>query len=294
MHGPLALVGLVLSITTLSAVSRLAHDGVLARRPPAADIAAFVTKPTPGAARLVSLAHNELLADLFWIRTLVYYGDGLVAEHGMPDVESLILLINRLDPHFRKPYQWGSFASTFREDGPATQAEYRSSVEILRRGLEVFPRDWELNWLLGLRLFLDLKPADPAERKKLQDEGAMYIERAMRLPRAPSDLPILAASLRTKLGQKDRALRALREMILITEDPKARERLERQYAGLASESAADELAAHARELDSAWKRDLPYVPRTTYLILGPPPPRVMDLDTILGGGVFQDTIDGDD
>lgn len=285
--------GLVLTVAALVAVSGFAHRQVLARRPPAADIEIHVAKPTPAAARLMSLSHNELLADLYWIKTLVYYGDGLVANHGMPDVESLVALINRLDPQFRKPYQWGSFATTYRTQN-ATQAEFESSVAILRRGVAAFPRDWELAWQLGLRLFLDLKPSDPLERRRLQDEGAMYIERAMRLPKAPSDLPILAATLRTKLGQKDRALRELREMILITEDDAARQKLETQYAGLASETASTAIGDHARDLDASWKRDIPYVSRSTYLILGPPPPRVLDLESLTAGGVFQDTILEDD
>jgi hypothetical protein len=285
--------GLVVAVAALFTVAALAHRRVVALRPPAADIEAYVTKPTPQAARLMALSHNELLADLYWIKTLIYYGDGLVANHGMPDVESLLALINRVDPYFRKPYQWGSFATTFRQQR-ATQAEFRSSVDVLRRGIAIFPDDWELAWLLGLRLFLDLKPEDKAERARLQEEGAMYIERAMRLPGAPADLPVLAATLRTKLGQKDRALRELREMILITEDEAARQKLQAKYAALASESASDELASHARELDNAWRRDLPYATRTMYLILGPPPPRVLDLEAFTNIDVFQQTSDEDE
>ena len=281
------------ALALLLTITNAEHRSVLALRPASADIDRYVTKPTPAAARLMSLSHNELFADLYWIKTLVYYGDGLVANHGMPDVESLVALINRVDPYFRKPYHWGAFAATFRKQ-IATQAEFQSSVDILRRGVAVFPRDWELCWQLGLRLFLDLKPEDKAERARLQEEGAMYIERAMRLPGAPSDLPILAATMRTKLGQKDRALRALREMILNTEDDGARARLQAQYAGRASEVESAELATHARELDAEWKRELPYVPRTTYLILGPAPPKALDLESLTNEGVFQDTTDADE
>lgn len=285
-----ALIG---AIALLLAFANAEHRSVLALRPASADIDRYVTKPTPAAARLMSLSHNELLADLYWIKTLVYYGDGLVANHGMPDVESLIALINRVDPYFRKPYHWGAFATTFRKQ-IATQAEFQSSVDILRRAVATFPRDWELSWQLGLRLYLDLKPEDKAERARLQEEGAMYIERAMRLPGAPSDLPILAATLRTKLGQKDRALRALREMILNTDDDRARARLETQYAGMASEAASADLSAHAREVDREWKQSLPYVPRTMFLILGPDPSRDFSLGTLPNEAVFEHTTDVDD
>ena len=150
-------------------------------------------------------------------------------------------------------------------------------MDILRRGVAVFPNDWELSWLLGLRLFYDLKAPTPEEQKRQQEEGAMYIERAMRLPNAPGDLPLLAASLRTKLGQKERALRELREMILITEDEKARETLEARYAVMASEDASNDLAAEARQLDADWRKYLPYASRTLFIILGPPPPSAINL-----------------
>jgi hypothetical protein len=170
---------------------------------------------------------------------------------------------------------WGAHATTFR--GRAREAEYQSSVDILRRGLAVFPKDWELSWLLGLRLFYDVKAATPEEKNRLREEGAMYIERAMRLPDAPGDLPLLAASLRSKLGQKERALRELREMILTTEDETARETLEARYAVMASEDASNELATEARKLDAEWRAHLPYAPRTLFIILGPPPPAAFDL-----------------
>src|SRR5262249_41634527 len=160
-------------------------------------------------------------------------------QTGMPDVELLVRLINRLDPTFRKPYFWGAYATTFRKQIP-TEDEYRGSAEILRRALEVFPDDWELNWLLGLRLFFDLTSGGAHEVARRKDEGAAYIERAMHLPNSPKDLPILAAIMRTRLGQKERALRELREMILNTDDEKARTPLQRRYAQLASSVAGNE------------------------------------------------------
>jgi TrpR-related protein YerC/YecD len=81
--------------------------------------------------------------------------------------------------------------------------------DILERGTRVFPQDWELAWILGLRYYSDLKSSDPAEQKQLQEIGVSYIEKAMRLPKAPGDLPGLAANLRSKLGQHDLALRSI-------------------------------------------------------------------------------------
>src|SRR5262249_54634451 len=157
-----------------------------------------------------------------------------VHQTGMPDVELLVRLINTLDPQFHKPYQWGAYATTFRRQIP-TEAEYQSSVDVLRRGVEAFPKDWELSWLLGLRLYYDLKEGTADEVQRRKEEGATYIERAMHAPKAPQDLAVLASKMATELGQEERALRDVREMILNTDDPAAKAKLQRRYALLASD-----------------------------------------------------------
>ena len=162
-----------------------------------------------------------------------------------------------------------------------------ASVEILRRGVAAFPRDWELAWVLGLRLFLDVKGGTEAEERQRKEEGAAYIEHAMRLPGAPNTLPYLAASLRSKLGQKERALHDLREMILNTEDEKARAELVARYSFLVNDTASNELAAAAAEFDGAWRTYLPFASRALFVLLGPPPDPAFDLTK----HVFQDTIE---
>lgn len=241
--------------------------------------------PRPGLARILSLGENELLADLVWVRTLVYYGDGLVHHTGMPDVDKLIELVNALDPQFRRPYRWGGFATVFRMQ-VATPAEYESSVNILRRGVAAFPRDWELHWTLGIRLYFDIKGTTEEEGRKLHEEGAAEIEQAMHLPGAPPNLAVTALAMRTKLGQRDRALRELRELLLTTEDPKVRAELQKHYAELESEDVSEELGRAAASEDQAWKADAPWTPRSFWHILGPPPTSGIDLNRIARGERF--------
>ncbi len=281
------LAALALLAAALLALASVSHRQALALRAQVSEIDRHVLVPSPGVARILAMGYNELAADLVWVRMLVYYGDGLVHDTGMPDTEALVRLVNTLDPRFRKPYIWGAYATTFRNRF-ATPAEYRASVEVLRRAVEQYPDDWEFAWVLGLRLFLDVKATSPEEETRLKEEGAAYIERAMRLPKAPSDLPLLAASFRSRLGQKEHALRDLREMILNTQDEKGRQELVNRYAALVSETASHELADAAAELDAAWKKHLPYASRTLYILLGPPPSAGFDLDAAARADLFSD------
>ena len=241
--------------------------------------------PNPRTARFVSAGYNELAADVVWARTLVYYGDGMMKGFTMKDVEPMIELVNKLDPWFRRPYLWGAYATTFRQK-EATQEEFRASIAILERGLKMFPEDWEMAWMLGLRYFADLRSDDPVEQRQYKEIGASYIERAMRLPDAPEDLPSLAASLRSKLGQHERALRELREMILTMAAGKARDKLIERYEQMSTESQAREIKQASEDFDKQWKSQMPFVPAALYVLVGaPPPPRspeqILEIPTFL-------------
>jgi len=277
----------LLACAAFLAFASVTHRAALDVRDQFETIDRHVMVPSPSAARILSMGYTELAADVAWVRLLVYYGDGLVHNTGMPDTEGLVRLINVLDPTFRKAYIWGAYATTFRNQF-ATQDEYEASVEILRRAVAQFPSDWEFSWVLGLRLFLDVKTGTPEELHRRKEEGAMYIERAMHQPKAPGDLPLLAASIRTALGQKEQALRDLREMILNTEDEVARAKLQARYAALASEAAGRETAENAERTDREWKRFLPYAGRTLYLLVGPPPTQAISLEETVEGATFQD------
>ena len=241
---------------------------------------AWVLKPE--IARLLTLGENELWADLAWIRTVVYYGNGLVQNTGMPDVEKLIAEVNAVDPRFRRPYFWGSYATVFRQK-LATPEEYESSVRILRRAVAAFPDDWELHWNLGIRLYFDIKRSDPDEQRRVNEEGAALIERAMHLPRAPASLAITALAMRSKLGQRERALRTLKEMILTTEDAAARKTLQERYGELVSEDVSRELAKAAKSDEEAWRAAAPWAPRSFFHIMGAPARSGFNLTDIARG-----------
>jgi tetratricopeptide (TPR) repeat protein len=283
---PASLVILLLAAAALAVAGNLLRDDTIQRRIASEDRSDDITIPSPRVARFLSLGYNELAADLAWARTLVYYGDGMQRRTELRHVERLTELVNTLDPHFRRPYWWAAYAVTYRQKN-VTDEELRSSVKVLERAVEVFPNDWEMHWLLGTRYFLDIKSDDPREQEKIREKGAAYIERAMRLPNAPTNLPILAASMRTKLGQRERALRALEEMILTQTDDAARKELEERYAALASEDAREAMSEAATEFQARWKQHLPFAPPSLYILLGPRPSGSISLSDIAEGERFE-------
>lgn len=230
---------------------------------------------------LQPLFGRQALADVTWSRALIYNDDCHEAEHSdFRYLEPFLDSVIELDPGFKRPYRWAAYAVASRRDKP-TQKDFLASIKYLRLGMKQFPDDYEYFWLAGLRYWLDLRSDDPETQRRYKEMGANLIERAMHKPNAPPDLPTLAATLRTKLGQTERARQDLVEMYLITESDVARKRiLHRLRQLLDSPEDVDELEALRERFRDQWMETMPYAPPTLFVLLGTPPSPVIDFDEL--------------
>lgn len=219
--------------------------------------------------------YPELLADVLWCRLLVYYGSNWGGEGDLGQVEDFLDAIVALDPRFKAVYEWAGFAVAYRT-GQATQEEFQSSIRYLEKAMKEFPEDYRYFWLAGTRYYFDLWSKDEATRKRYRERGADLIEQAMTRPNAPQDLVTTAAAMRSKLGQYNRALDNLRQMISSTSDPEARKQMLKRVK-VSDPGLAEELARASAELQDTWLSNLPMVPLDFFLQLGPNPSPVIDL-----------------
>lgn len=241
----------------------------------------LVWLPPPRAASIVAIGYRELWADINWSRLLVYYG-----SNWREDVNYRFRYLTRfldniiaLDPRFKRVYEWASYSVTF-QGGRVEPEEYELSVRYLERAMQVFPDHWRYFWLAGIRYYIDLKSEDPAEQRRLREHGARLIEQAMHKPDAPDNLALLAAGLRTELGQQERALDNLRQIILTTDDPEAQETLIRTYRALAGKEFPEEATRAKEELQRGWMKELPFAPPNMYVALGDRPAATFDMETL--------------
>ena len=239
--------------------------------------------PSPAATPFVSLGYRELLADLLLARVMPYFGGTDSTADG---VAGLCEAIVAADPQLREAYAWCARAMTLARYGVDQRARLRA-IALLERGARELPDDWRIPYTAGQMYMLDLETEDPAERRAWDERGARLIEAAIHKPDAPAEAAATAAFLRTKLGQRQRAIDGLREMLLITSDRAARARLLDKLAEL-TRGSADELAAELleerRRFEDAWLRDRPAIPATMYLLLGPRPRPGFDLGDLATGG----------
>lgn len=240
--------------------------------------------PSPRLAPLLSLGYRELAADLVYIRLRVYFG--AYYDVSAPRVAALAESVAALDPRFKHIYVYGANAMTIAPVG-ADQSIYRRAVALLERGITEFPWDWQLPLLAGQMYIQDLRTDDPAQRRTWDERGTLLVESAIRKPGAPLQSATWAARLRTKLGQRERAIEGLHELLLVTNDKRAREGLLNALAKLKErdkDEIASEIFEERKRFEQRWKAERPAVDDSTYLLLGPPLPRAFDLADLATGG----------
>jgi hypothetical protein len=239
--------------------------------------------PSPGAAPFASLGYRELAADLLLARVVPYFGG---AHNTAEGIAGLCEAIVASDPQYRQVYEWCAHAMTLARTG-VDQRTYLRALALLEGGMRELPDDWRIPYTAGQIYLIDLQTGDPAQRRAWDERGTRLLEAAIRKPDAPAAAATTAAVLRTKLGQRQRAIDGLREMLLITSDASARRRILEKLAEL-SHGNADELAAELlearRRFEAAWARDRPAVPASMYLLIGPRPAPGFDLRDLATGG----------
>jgi hypothetical protein len=239
--------------------------------------------PSPAAAPFVSLGYRELAADLLLARVMPYLGG---RENTALGIAGLCEAIVASDPRFRAAYEWCARAMTLARTGVDQRIHLRA-IALLERGMRELPDDWRIPYTAGQMYMLDLKTDDPAQRRAWDERGTSLIEAAIRKPEAPAEAATTAAIMRTKLGQHQRAVDGLREMLLITSDDAARRRILEKLAELTQADAEDlavEVHEARRRFEAAWRRDRPALPPTMYLLIGPRPAPAFDPRDLATGG----------
>ncbi len=162
---------------------------------------AIMYLPSPKIVKRFSLGFEGALADLYWIRTLQYYGRrALRPGHRFDWLKPLLDMVTELDPRFITAYRFGAVFLALAP--PAGPGQPEAALALLDRGIERNPDEW--------RLILD-KGAIYAWNMHDYETAARLFERASRHRRAPAWVADLAAGMYTKAGRRDAARRIWRD-----------------------------------------------------------------------------------
>jgi hypothetical protein len=222
---------------------------------------------------LASLGYRNALADLIWMKALVYYGEELIHRGDVKHLYRYGDAMLALDPDFKRVYRWVASSALYRT-GTITVADAYAAIRYLERATRRFPDDGELAWELGANYNFELAPmlADPDARDEARRKGLEYLEAAVLRNAGPPWLVLQTSSQLEALGRREQAIRHLEDMYAAVSDAHIKQEIEAQLTRLRSASYAEALRRSNDELEAQRKRDFPYLEPTLYLLVGPRPP----------------------
>jgi len=220
--------------------------------------------------RPMSLDYQEALADLLWMRSLLYFGEELGHRGQTRYVFAYIDAILTLDPGFRAAYKWAAVAGLYHSGTVTTQDGYRV-IDYLERAVQRWPDDGEFYWELGAALRFELAPLvdDPVEKRRLYEAAMEPLATAARLGAGPPWLSGLNAQLMRKLGKTEQAIRHIEEMYELVQNPVEKEQLRFELIRLRSESYATAFDAANKDVLASRNANYPYMTSNLFLVLGP-------------------------
>ncbi|MBY0494037.1 MAG: type II secretion system protein GspG [Cyanobacteria bacterium] len=155
------------------------------------------------AAKRAALSYDELAADVYWIRAVIYYGERrLAGTHRTYDqLYALLDLVTSLDPRFKAAYRFGALFLS--EPPPGGPGRPDLAIALLERGVER-DGDWEYYEDIGFVHYWwrhDYKSA------------AEWFKRAAERPGAPSWLLGLAATTLAVGGSRESSRQLWTELL---------------------------------------------------------------------------------
>jgi hypothetical protein len=273
-HG-FAVAGVLLLLTAVVVTQNLALSE--RARFPAADDTLYL--PRASALRAISLGHTELVADLVFIRALIYVGAELSNKGAQRWLENYLDTITKLDPSWKTPYRWAGVATMY--NGRAiTEADVRLSSHFLELGVRQFPDDWELPFMLACNYLFEMHPADEAQRNENRKIGGQWIQHAALVGGAPSWVPLLAATIMRQEGEDEAALRHLETVYVSTQDERTRNEVRNRLISLHARIDLEKEARERKAFEQAWHKTLRYASPDLFVAIGPAAPPRMDVSAL--------------
>ena len=188
---------------------------------------------------------ENLLADLYWLRTVQYFGGQRVyaKDKKFELLEPLIEITTTLDPRLEIAYRYGAIFLS--EPNPIGAGRPREGVAFLQRGIEKLPLSWRLRQDLGFFMHLFLHDSAGA---------AEVLREAARVPGAPYWLETLGASLLAKGGDRRAARRMWHQMYDQAEAGAIKENARENLRVLDALDRVDDLQEAVAEYERRWGR----------------------------------------
>jgi hypothetical protein len=236
--------------------------------PPEADT--FYLPPS-SALHIASLGHSELAADLIHARANVYFGTQLHARVPTKWLANYLHTAIDLDPKFQRLYLAGA-AMLIYNGQRITPEVVLSSNDVLERGRQAFPFDWEFPFQMGFNYLFEL-PQDAGEDDPRvpvwRQRGVELLRQAALFEEVPYYVPNLVARMLTKSGANDLAIRHLEQAYAVATNAQAREQIKAKLVALRGQQLSEQLEENLRAFEKLVADRVPGSPEAFALVVGP-------------------------
>ena len=195
-HTVAVVAGLLLLVMGIGSVLTLRQ--VEAARGKDATLEEVLYLPSGKTLKRISLGYSSLLADIYWTRTVQYFGAKFQHRSQRYDLlDPLLQITTDLDPHLLPAYQNGAIFLTLKPPGGAGRPD--KAVALLEKGIHANPEFWRMYFTLGFVHYMDrqdYKAAKDAFQKGSEVPGALPWMKVMAASMAErAEDPAIAISL---------------------------------------------------------------------------------------------------
>ena len=245
------------------------HESVVERREAFPADADVLYVPPPEHLRVMSLGYREALADLIWIRALIFSGTKL-AESDIDSITRYVDAITGLSPRFHRAYLWGGITMVYGGHYAVTRPMVDRSIEVYRRGVEQFPESHQLLYPLGMLLHQQVRSTPgytDEEREAMSREGVELIRKAAAFGADPLVRRYAATILSDRAASDQLTIQFLESQLAHTEDEKHRRLLRKKLEELVGEQASESVEQIRTEFRTEHQQRAPYLPDTVYAVI---------------------------
>lgn len=176
---------------------------------------------------------SGVIADLLWIRCLLYTGEHFRGDHNFTWLNQMCDMVTRLDPYFVDAHRYGGvFLAMLKADDDAC-------IQLLKRGMANNPEAWELPYEIAMTFLLN-RPDEPDSPV----QAAKYLTLAIETGNAPPFVLELAESLHRGHNLLELE-RGMWESMLQSDDALLRDMAERKLILIELQIACENLSEAA-------------------------------------------------
>ncbi len=96
----------------------------------------------------IAFGYNNLLADIFWLRSVQYIGQHLMSDNQYPYLYHILDITTSLDPRFINAYNFGSFFLVIYGN------DKKEGIELAEKGIKNNPENWKPAFELGFIYYM--------------------------------------------------------------------------------------------------------------------------------------------